>query len=98
MKLKPSILDEYGRDLSLPRAVASSAKFVSDDDALVLEDEAARVKLRGEGLRVGDLVSGAEMLRACAFARCALCLTRSFLALVLFGRRGAGAARRGGWR
>ena len=61
MKMKPSILDEYvERDLSLPKAVVSAAKFVHADDALVLEDEAARVKLCGSGLPVDNLVSGAH--------------------------------------
>ncbi len=96
MKLKPSILDEYGRDLSLPRAVASSAKFVSDDDALVLEDEAARVKLRGEGLRVGDLVSGTEMLNACAaFTRMPALSHALFLLALLLPPAGVVLALRG---
>jgi len=61
MRLKPSILDEYVKDLDLTRSkVASAAKFNSPDDALVLEDEAARVKLTGERLPVDTLVSGAQ--------------------------------------
>ena len=73
MKLKPSILDEYAtRDLSLPRAAVSAAKFVAEDDALVLEDEAARVKLCGDGLPVDTLVSGA----ACLVHTCAVTLRR----------------------
>ena len=46
MKLKPSILDEYGKDLALGATIAAK-KFTADDDALVLEDEGARVKLVG---------------------------------------------------
>lgn len=42
--------------LSLPRAVGAHAKFVSADDSLVLEDEGARVKLRG--LAPAPLASG----------------------------------------
>ena len=47
MKLKPSILDEYVKDAGLGSAETSAAKFVSDDDSLVLEDEGARVRLVG---------------------------------------------------
>jgi len=75
MKLKPSILDEYVKDvrsrppasarltrpqLALPRAAVGSDKFVSDDDSLLIEDEGARVKLLGDGLPVSLLASGAS--------------------------------------
>ncbi len=59
MRLKPSILDEYVKERGLAPALSSS-KFVSDDDSLVIEDEAARVKLRVEDasvLKVTDVVS-----------------------------------------
>ncbi len=73
MRLKPSILDEYvTRDLSLPRAAVSAAKFVAEDDALVLEDEAARVKLRGDGLPVTALVSGASKALAKSAVACVI--------------------------
>ena len=32
--------------------------FVSDDDSLVLEDESARMALRGPGIAAGPLVTG----------------------------------------
>jgi DNA polymerase delta subunit 2 len=32
--------------------------FVSDDDSLVLEDESARMALRGQGINAGELVTG----------------------------------------
>lgn len=85
MRLKPSILDEYVKDLDLTRSkVVSAAKFNAPDDALVLEDEAARVKLAGPGLPIDTLVSG-----ACARRRHAahLCAYASSL------RRGCCAAR-----
>ena len=44
----------------MPRAVISSSKFVADDDSLVLEDEAARVKLVGTALDPANLVTGAR--------------------------------------
>lgn len=37
------------------------AKFVGADDALILEDESARMSLRGDKLPVGDLVTGVVM-------------------------------------
>ena len=36
-------------------------KFVGADDTIILEDESARMKLRGEGLPVGQLVTGVVM-------------------------------------
>ena len=72
MRLKPSILDEYVKDLDLTRSkVVSAAKFNAPDDSLVLEDEAARVKLAGDELPVDKLVSGARS------GRLKLCLQRS---------------------
>ena len=58
MKLKPSILDEYVKDAGLGSAETSAAKFVSDDDSLVLEDEGARVKLVGPAANVDEFVTG----------------------------------------
>lgn len=37
-------------------------KFVGADDCIILEDESARMKLRGEGLPVGQLVTGVVMV------------------------------------
>lgn len=36
-------------------------KFVGADDSIVLEDESARMKLRGDSLPVGQLVTGVVM-------------------------------------
>ena len=72
MRLKPSILDEYVKDLDLTRSkVVSAAKFNAPDDSLVLEDEAARVKLAGDKLEVDKLVSGARLAAAKAASVCA---------------------------
>ena len=60
MKLKPSILDEYGKDLALGATIAAK-KFTADDDALVLEDEGARVKLVGAAADPRQFVTGVVM-------------------------------------
>ena len=60
MRLKPSILDEYGKDLTLG-ATVDAKKFVADDDALVLEDEGARVKLVGAAADPRQFVTGVVM-------------------------------------
>ena len=60
MKLKPSILDEYGKDLTLG-ATIDAKKFTADDDALVLEDEGARVKLVGAAADPRQFVTGVVM-------------------------------------
>ena len=39
-------------------ALVGAAGFVSDDDSLVLEDECARMALRGPGIAPGPLVTG----------------------------------------
>lgn len=44
----------------MPRTVISSSKFVAEDDSLILEDEAARVKLRGDNLDPASLVTGLQ--------------------------------------
>lgn len=36
-------------------------KFVGGDDSIILEDESARMRLRGESLPVGQLVTGVVM-------------------------------------
>ncbi len=89
MRLKPSILDEYVKDLDLTRSkVVSAAKFNAPDDALVLEDEAARVKLAGPGLPIDTLVSGACARRRHAAHLCAyaFCLRRGCCAARSRGR------------
>ncbi|CAK0784791.1 hypothetical protein CVIRNUC_007995 [Coccomyxa viridis] len=57
MKLKPSILSEYNKDRGIETLTGHTA-FVSDDDSLVLEDESARMALRGPGIAAGPLVTG----------------------------------------
>ncbi|KAL3142785.1 hypothetical protein ABBQ38_003084 [Trebouxia sp. C0009 RCD-2024] len=60
MKLKPSILDEYVKDRGASQLVGRT-KFVGADDSIILEDESARMKLRGDSLPVGQLVTGVVM-------------------------------------
>jgi DNA polymerase delta subunit 2 len=58
MKLKPSILDEYTKERGARGALAPATNFCSEDDSLVLEDEGARMVLRGDALAVQRLVTG----------------------------------------
>ena len=51
MSLKPSILDEYSKDPGV-RAALGAADLCSDGDGLVLEDEGARMALRGSSAGV----------------------------------------------
>jgi len=60
MKLKPSILDEYGKDLALGATIAAK-KFTADDDALVLEAEGARAKLVSAAADPRPFVTGVVM-------------------------------------
>ncbi|CAL8463006.1 g2540 [Coccomyxa elongata] len=55
MKLKPSILNEYNKERGI-ETLTGHTSFVSDDDSLVLEDESARMALRG--IDAGPLVTG----------------------------------------
>lgn len=50
MRLKPCVLDEYGKDLTLGVDLRreNTKKFTQDDDSLILEDEGARVRLVGK--------------------------------------------------
>lgn len=57
MKLRPTVLMEYKKDKGLKAALGAS-NFCSDDDTIVLEDEAARMKISGPGLPVDELVTG----------------------------------------
>lgn len=63
MKLKPSILKEYAREV-FAEVTEDLDNFVSDDDLLILEDEYGRVKLISENgkLKVNELISG-EIIR-----------------------------------
>ena len=58
--MQPNILDEYVKERGLEAAV-TAAKLTAPDDALVLEDEKARMVLRGDGggLPMSTLVTGA---------------------------------------
>mmetsp|Transcript_31897 Transcript_31897/g.51502 ORF Transcript_31897/g.51502 Transcript_31897/m.51502 type:complete len:474 (+) Transcript_31897:49-1470(+) len=57
MSLKPSILKQLARERSFEVAPAL-AKYISEDDSVVLEDEYGRVKLTGAALDVNSLVTG----------------------------------------
>lgn len=57
MPLKPNVLEDLGRDYSIPPPPPRE-KFHSDDDAVMLEDESGRVKLVGERLHSTRLVTG----------------------------------------
>ncbi|KAK9829526.1 hypothetical protein WJX72_006332 [[Myrmecia] bisecta] len=57
MKLKPSILDDYVKDRGVAQ-LTSNTKFTAPEDVLILEDEAARMTLRGDALAIGELVTG----------------------------------------
>ncbi len=74
--LGPLTLARCARQLSMPTTVVSSSKFLAPDDSLLLEDEAARVKLRGDVLDVPSLCSGALVgLLACLLTRAPRLLT-----------------------
>jgi DNA polymerase delta subunit 2 len=59
MKLKPSILKEYAREV-FAEVTEELNNYVSEDDMMILEDEYGRVKLISEGgkLKASDLISG----------------------------------------
>lgn len=57
MPLKPNVLEDLGRDYSIPPPPPRE-KFHSEDDAVMLEDESGRVKLVGERLHSTRLVTG----------------------------------------
>lgn len=54
--LKPNVLKELAEDQGLPAQPLSS--YTSDGDDLILEDSLQRIRLRGEGLDVGRMVTG----------------------------------------
>ncbi|KAM6500832.1 DNA polymerase alpha/epsilon subunit B domain containing protein [Amanita muscaria] len=60
MPLKPNVLDDIGRDFSLP-APPQPPCYYSDDDNIMLEDESGRIKLVGERLKDARLVTGVVM-------------------------------------
>ncbi|KIJ17329.1 hypothetical protein PAXINDRAFT_175820 [Paxillus involutus ATCC 200175] len=57
MPLKPNVLEDLGRDHSLPPPLLRE-KFYSDEDSVMLEDESGRIKLVGERLKSTHLVTG----------------------------------------
>jgi hypothetical protein len=61
MALKPSILDEYTKERGAKGGLTPAGGFCSQDDSLVLEDEGARMVLRGDALPVQQLVTGGPL-------------------------------------
>ncbi|KIO30939.1 hypothetical protein M407DRAFT_42717, partial [Tulasnella calospora MUT 4182] len=57
MRLKPSILDDIVKD-EFNLAAPPTAKYFSDDDVIMMEDESGRVKLVGEVIAKAGLVTG----------------------------------------
>ncbi|KAG6334004.1 hypothetical protein ID866_5087 [Astraeus odoratus] len=57
MPLKPNVLEDLGRDFSIPPPPPRE-KFYSDEDSMMLEDESGRIKLVGERLKSTRLVTG----------------------------------------
>ena len=55
---QPNILDEYVKERGLAPA-AASGKLTGPEDLLILEDEKARMVLRGADLPIASLVTGA---------------------------------------
>ncbi|MEW5307844.1 MAG: hypothetical protein WDW36_010217 [Sanguina aurantia] len=60
MKLKPTILDEYNKDRGL-RAALAGTDFCSESDSIALEDDGARMVVRGPCIPVQQLVTGVVM-------------------------------------
>ncbi|KIK74894.1 hypothetical protein PAXRUDRAFT_835860 [Paxillus rubicundulus Ve08.2h10] len=57
MPLKPNVLEDLGRDHSLPPPPRRE-KICSDEDSVMLEDESGRIKLVGERVKSAHLVTG----------------------------------------
>ena len=62
---QPNILDEYVKERGLAPA-AASGKLTGPEDLLILEDEKARMVLRGADLPIASLVTGARRLPGCS--------------------------------
>ncbi|KAH7889789.1 DNA polymerase alpha/epsilon subunit B-domain-containing protein [Phlebopus sp. FC_14] len=60
MPLKPNVLEDLGRDHSLPPPPPRE-KFYSNEDCVMLEDESGRIKLVGERFQSMHLVTGVIM-------------------------------------
>ncbi|CAI5499537.1 unnamed protein product [Closterium sp. Naga37s-1] len=67
MKLKPSILQDYGRErASAPLVAVGGGSLVGEDDSTVLEDERGRVKLVGNAFLPAAWVTGVVVaVRGC---------------------------------
>lgn len=57
MPLKPNVLEDIGRDHSIP-APPPREKFYCDEDSVMLEDESGRIKLVGDRVSEERLVTG----------------------------------------
>ena len=57
IKTYKSVFDSCKQDRGVETLTGRTC-FVSEDDSLVLEDESARMALRGQGIDVGRLVTG----------------------------------------
>ncbi|THH33896.1 hypothetical protein EUX98_g321 [Antrodiella citrinella] len=57
MPLKPNVMEDIARDHSIP-APPPRAKFHSDEDTIMLEDESGRICLVGDRIRTAGLVTG----------------------------------------
>ncbi|KZT28588.1 hypothetical protein NEOLEDRAFT_1161072 [Neolentinus lepideus HHB14362 ss-1] len=57
MPLKPNVLEDIGRDRSIP-APPPRDKIYSADDSISLEDESGRIRLIGEPVEKAELVTG----------------------------------------
>ena len=55
LTLRTSLISEQDRGLE---QMLGKTKFSDSSDSLVLEDESARVQLRGAALKIGELVTG----------------------------------------
>ncbi|KAI0262892.1 hypothetical protein BC834DRAFT_889496 [Gloeopeniophorella convolvens] len=57
MPLKPNVLEDVGRDHSMP-APLPPLKIHSEDDHIMLEDESGRIQLVGKNLTIAQLMTG----------------------------------------
>ncbi|KAJ8579832.1 hypothetical protein M405DRAFT_802452, partial [Rhizopogon salebrosus TDB-379] len=57
MPLKPNVLEDIGRDHSIPPPPPRE-KFYCDEDSVMLEDESGRIKLVGDRIAAERLVTG----------------------------------------
>ena len=61
-RAQPNILDEYSKERGLAPSV-SAAKLTGPEDLLILEDEKARMVLRGDQLPIASRVTGKRTRR-----------------------------------